>query len=87
MIVNPKAKGGKAYSVALNGVEVTSRCFYADDERGEVRCYELNSEGQMYCLAVGAGALIVEILHGTVVITALLSAQPRTAERVAKGTS
>ena len=62
---------------------------YADDERGEVRCYALNSEGQMYCVAGGAGALVVDILHGTVVITALFPSQPprQIAERAVKGTS
>jgi hypothetical protein len=43
-------------------MDVTSRCFYADDERGEVRCYALNSEGQMFSAPGEAGALAIEIL-------------------------
>ncbi len=34
--------------VWLNGVEVTSRCFYADGRRGVVRLYAHNAKGHMY---------------------------------------
>lgn len=32
----------------LNGEEVTSRCFFADDRRGIVKLYRLNAEGRFY---------------------------------------
>ncbi len=34
--------------VFLDGVEVTSRCFYADGRRGVVRLYKLNADGKKY---------------------------------------
>jgi hypothetical protein len=34
--------------VWLNGVEVSSRCFYADGRRGVVRLYRHNAEGHKY---------------------------------------
>lgn len=34
--------------VWLDGVDVTSRCFYADDSAGIVRLYRLNAEGKKY---------------------------------------
>lgn len=32
----------------LDDVEVTDRCFYADDKHGIVRLFRLNAEGQKY---------------------------------------
>ncbi len=32
----------------LNGVDVSSRCFYADNRRGVVGLYKLNAEGKKY---------------------------------------
>jgi hypothetical protein len=77
MIVEVKVRGGKAYSVTLDGVDVTRRCFYADDERGEVLCYALNPEGQMFCVPGTCGATAIEILHGTVVITEVAPSEAR----------
>ena len=34
--------------VWLNGVDVTTRCFYADGRRGVVRLYRLNAEGRKF---------------------------------------
>jgi hypothetical protein len=34
--------------VWLNGVDMTSRCFYADGRRGVVRLYRVNAEGHKY---------------------------------------
>ena len=36
MITAFKTKGGKTYRVTLDGMDVTSRCFYADDERKSI---------------------------------------------------
>lgn len=36
--------------VWLNGVEVTSRCFYLDTRRGVVRLYQHDSEGHPYVI-------------------------------------
>jgi hypothetical protein len=40
-----KARRSRAW---LNGEEVTSRCFYADDRRGIVGLYRLNADGEKY---------------------------------------
>jgi hypothetical protein len=38
----------KYLRVFLNGVDVTSRCFYADGRRGVVRLYRLNEENKKF---------------------------------------
>lgn len=32
----------------VNGLEVTRRCFYADDQRGIARVYRENEQGHIY---------------------------------------
>ena len=48
--------------VFVNNSDVTTRCFYVDDENGEAGCYKVNSEGKFY---VGPdGNVAEETLHG-----------------------
>ena len=55
----------------LNGEEVTSRCFYADDRAGVVRLYALDSHGLKYTKFDRDGWLypVVEERHGCVRLT------------------
>lgn len=38
----------KKIGVLFNGVDVTTRCFYADGRRGVVRLYRLNADGKKF---------------------------------------
>lgn len=51
--------------VWLNGVEVTSRCFYADGRRGVVRLYALDSRGRKF-VAQSGDRIATEELRGHV---------------------
>jgi hypothetical protein len=54
---NRKAQRRAFHSRAwLNGVNVTTRCFYADPRRGVVRLYLLNVDGKKYKTATGEAA-------------------------------
>jgi hypothetical protein len=53
MIVDPKAKGGKAYTVTLNGVDVTSRC--STPTTNAVRSGVMRSTPKGRCTALQAG--------------------------------
>ena len=53
--------------VRLNGEDVTSRCFYADDRVGVVGLYCVNAEGRKYVNAARTGAA-KEWKHGAVCI-------------------
>jgi len=51
----------------LDGIEVTSKCFTADEELGEVHVYKLNSEGKPY-FDPSVNEVPWEILRGDVKI-------------------
>lgn len=51
--------------VTVNGHDVTSRCYAADDIHGYADCYALNAEGRKY---VQDDRVVRERLIGTVVI-------------------
>lgn len=50
----------------IDGQEITSRCYYADDARGVVRVYKLNDEGKKYQVN---GEVATEELQGAVELT------------------
>ena len=52
-------------AITLNGEDVTSRCYEADDEAGYVRCFRLNDDGEKFILN---GEVARETLAGEVVI-------------------
>jgi len=41
--------------VRVDGVDVSSRCFAADDERGFADCYRVNADGQKFLTADKSG--------------------------------
>lgn len=52
--------------VHLDGIDVTTRCYAANDVDGWVDCWKLNADGHKYLDDDGEAAQ--ERLHGTVVI-------------------
>ena len=67
MIIDVQANPGEAgkYRAFLDGVDVSARCYYADDEAGEVRLFKRDAMGHLiYDFATLAPA--EEILHGQV---------------------
>ena len=52
-------------SIIVDGVDVTLRCFTADEEKGIALCYKHDEDGKLY---VDSGMMAEEILHGKVEI-------------------
>jgi len=52
--------------VSINGVDITKRCYYADDELGIVLCYKTNFEGGFFVGPNGYAAR--EMLQGDIKI-------------------
>lgn len=46
-----ESRKGRRSRAWLNGVDVSSRCFYADDRAGVVRLYLVNVDGKKYVTA------------------------------------
>ncbi len=60
-----RLKDGLLVVVTVDGIDVTNRCWEADDAAGYARCHALNAEGQMF---VVDDAIAQETLRGVVVI-------------------
>ncbi len=60
---NPAVVG--TCSILVDGKDVTSRCFTADDEKGIAMCYKHNSEGKPY---IDNEKIAEEILYGEIEI-------------------
>lgn len=52
-------------SILVDGVDVTLRCFTADEEKGIAICYKHNEDGEPY---IDLGRMAEETLHGKVEI-------------------
>lgn len=70
MIVDVRANPSEAtkYRTSLDGIDVSDRCFYADDLAGVVRCYKVNESGHVYVDPDDPGHAASEELHGAVAI-------------------
>jgi hypothetical protein len=72
MTIDARKRGDRKIArrlrVFFNGVDVTSRCFYADGRRGVVRLYKLNPFGQKYADHARGGTrrIATEELRGKV---------------------
>lgn len=51
----------------VDGVEVTDRCYTADEEEGKAWCFKHNEMGQVF-MDSATGEIVKEILVGDVVI-------------------
>lgn len=60
-------RDGHNYRTLLDGVEVTKRCFLADDETGEVGLYLVDVDGHFYRNEATDDAA-QEVRHGAVVL-------------------
>lgn len=63
--VNTHPRECRLARVRVNGVDVTSRCFAADDEQGLAYCWALNAQGRKYA---DGNEVAKELLTGDVVI-------------------
>lgn len=67
MIATAVDESIRVKSVTLDGADVTSSCFYADDEAGIVEVYEMDESGHI--IAVNSdGDTIRHKKHGEVII-------------------
>lgn len=57
---------GGRLRVLLDGVEVSNRCYYANEEDGRVDCYKHNAEGKPYIDPENPGDVARETLRGEV---------------------
>jgi hypothetical protein len=55
------------FRVRLDGVDVSDRCFFADDAAGVVGLYQRNETGQFFVLP-GRDEVATEYVRGTVVL-------------------
>lgn len=55
---------GKFYLAYCDGQQLPN-CFFADEEAGEAHCYEVNSEGRMFCRPGGEGPSMV-VMRGRI---------------------
>ena len=60
-----RVEDGLLVVVTVDGIDVTNRCFEADDAAGYARCHALNGEGETFKVD---GAIVQETLRGAVVI-------------------
>lgn len=67
MRVTAKEHGHLDMRVTVDGVDVTERCYEADDEEGIVKCYAFNGHRKLSWNEAGDD-LVCEELRGDVVI-------------------
>lgn len=60
-----RVEDGLLVVVTVDGIDVTNRCWEADDAAGYARCHALDAEGHTY---VVGDAIAQETLRGVVVI-------------------
>lgn len=65
MSVNTHPREGRIARVTVNGLDVTTRCYAADDVHGFADCYAMNEQGHCY---IDGDDVARERLTGAVVI-------------------